>query len=108
MGFGVRTRERREARPPRALRRHRPRGGQPPRCEFEFEGTATPADAAAALSRLAEGIRTGALRVGSGDRAITVFPEAHLALEIEARERKGKARIEIAIAWKHPGADAEG
>jgi amphi-Trp domain-containing protein len=72
--------------------------------EFEFEGTATPAEAAEMLSRLAEGIRAGALRVGAGQRAIRVFPAANLALEIEARERKGKDRIEIAIAWKPAGA----
>ena len=36
-----------------------------------------------------------------GDEAITVFPEGDLSLEIEASEKKGKARIEIAIAWKH-------
>jgi amphi-Trp domain-containing protein len=102
----LRSRGRRDARSPRAPGR-RP-GRLPPRREFEFEGIATPADAAETLSRLAEGIRTGALRVGAGDRAITVFPEPHLALEIEARERKGKSRIEIAIAWKRDLDDGSG
>jgi amphi-Trp domain-containing protein len=36
-----------------------------------------------------------------GEDEITVYPDGDLSLEIEAREKKGKAKIEIAIAWKH-------
>jgi amphi-Trp domain-containing protein len=42
-----------------------------------------------------------------GGEEITVFPDGDLSLEIEASEKKGKARIEIAIAWNHPGADED-
>jgi amphi-Trp domain-containing protein len=74
--------------------------------EFEFEGAATPSEAADALNRIAEGIRARSLSLSMGEEAITVFPEGDLSLEIEASEKKGKARIEIAIAWKH-GRDDE-
>ena len=69
--------------------------------EFEFEGVATPSEAADALNRIAEGIRARSLSLSLGEEAITVFPTGDLSLEIEAREKKGKAKIEIAIAWKH-------
>ena len=35
-----------------------------------------------------------------GDEEITVSPTGDLSMEIEASEKKGKAKIEIAIAWK--------
>jgi amphi-Trp domain-containing protein len=42
-----------------------------------------------------------------GEEEITVYPDGDLSLEIEASEKKGKAKIEIAIAWKHPRADED-
>ena len=75
--------------------------------EFEFEGAATPSEAADALNRIADGIRARSLSLSMGDEAITVFPEGDLSLEIEASEKKGKAKIEIAIAWKHERDDDE-
>jgi amphi-Trp domain-containing protein len=69
---------------------------------FEFEGAATPAEAADVLNRIADGLRAGALSLSMGEEAIAVFPDGDLALEIEASEKQGKAKIEIAVAWKHP------
>ena len=68
--------------------------------EFEFEGAATPSEAADTLNRIADGIRARSLSLSMGDEEITVYPDGDLALEIEASEKKGKAKIEIAIAWK--------
>src|SRR5262249_54118237 len=73
--------------------------------EFEFEGAATPSEAADALNRIAEGIRARSLSLSMGDEEITVYPEGDLAMEIEASEKKGKAKIEIAIAWKRAKGD---
>ena len=75
--------------------------------EFEFEGAATPSEAADALNRIADGIRARSLSLSMGEEAITVFPEGDLSLEIEASEKKGKAKIEIAIAWKHQRGDED-
>jgi amphi-Trp domain-containing protein len=75
--------------------------------EFEFEGGATPAEAADALTRIADGIRARSLSLAIGEEEITVFPDGDLSLEIEASEKKGKAKIEIAIAWKHGAGDVD-
>jgi amphi-Trp domain-containing protein len=67
---------------------------------FEFEGGASPSEAADTLIRIADGIRARALSLSLGEEQITVFPDGDLSLEIEAKEKKGKAKIEIAIAWR--------
>ena len=74
---------------------------------FEFEGAASPSEAADTLTRIADGIRARALSLSMGEEQITVYPEGDLALEIEAKEKKGKAKIEIAIAWKNAHGDDE-
>jgi amphi-Trp domain-containing protein len=71
------------------------------RNEFQFEGMATPSEAADALQRIAEGIRARALSLTMGGEQVTIFPDGDLSLEIEAVEKKDKTKIEIAIAWKH-------
>jgi amphi-Trp domain-containing protein len=68
--------------------------------EFQFEGVASPSEAADMLSRIAEGIRAGGLSLSLGDERITVHPAERLSLEVEATEKPSKARIEIAIAWR--------
>jgi len=77
------------------------------RSTFEFEGAATPTEAADVLNRIADGLRAGSLSLSMGDESIAVFPDGDLALDIEASEKQGKAKIEIAVAWKHPKVDKE-
>ena len=77
------------------------------RSTFEFEGAATPTEAADVLNRIADGLRAGSLSLSMGDESIAVFPDGDLALEIEASEKQGKAKIEIAVAWKHPKVGTE-
>jgi len=74
---------------------------------FEFEGAASPAEAADTLIRIADGIRSRALSLSMGDEQITVYPDGDLSLEIEASEKKGKAKIEIGIAWRHHKGDED-
>jgi amphi-Trp domain-containing protein len=74
---------------------------------FEFEGMATPGEAADALNRIAEGIRARSLSLSMGDDDIVVYPDGDLSMEIEASEKKGKAKIEIAIAWRRPQDDGD-
>jgi amphi-Trp domain-containing protein len=45
--------------------------------------------------------------VSLGEDEITVYPDGELALEIEATEKKSKAKIEIAIAWRHRPPDTD-
>jgi amphi-Trp domain-containing protein len=72
---------------------------------FEFEGNASPAEAADALDRIAEGLRARSLSLSMGEEEITVSPAGDLSMEIEASEKRGKAKIEIAIAWKQASRD---
>ena len=69
--------------------------------EFEFEGRASPAEAAALLSRISAGIRARSLALSLVEEGITLHPDVDLHLEIEAKEKKGKAKIAITIAWRH-------
>jgi len=66
---------------------------------FEFEGKATPAEAADLLRRIADGIRRGNLSVSMGGDPVTAFPAGQLGLEIEAIEKKEKSKIEIEVSW---------
>ena len=77
------------------------------RSTFEVEGAATPTEAADVLNHIADGLRAGSLSLSMGDESIAVFPDGDLALEIEASEKRGKAKIEIAVAWKHPKVESE-
>lgn len=74
---------------------------------FEFAGTATPTEAAEILNRIAEGIRAGMLSLSMGGEGVAVSPTGDLSLEIEAMEKKNKAKIEIAVAWKLPESDGD-
>jgi len=77
------------------------------RKEFEYEGVASPAEAAEALNRIADGIRARSLSLSLGEERIEVFPDGDLSMDIEASEKKGKAKIEIAIAWKRAHDDED-
>jgi amphi-Trp domain-containing protein len=68
--------------------------------ELEFSGTATTAEAAETLARLAEGLRAGGLSVSLGEDEIVVLPGGDLSLEIDASERKGKGKLEVVITWR--------
>jgi amphi-Trp domain-containing protein len=70
--------------------------------EFEFEGVATPSEAADTLARIAEGIRARSLSLTAGDEEITVFPDGHLMVQIGAKRTKAKGTIDIGVAWRHP------
>ena len=77
------------------------------RRELEFEGAASPVEVAETLCRIADGIRQGALSVSLGEDEISVYPDGDLALEIQATEKKSKAKIEIAISWRRRPADTD-
>jgi len=69
---------------------------------FEFEGVATPSEAADTLARIAEGIRARSLSLTAGDEEITVFPDGHLMVHIGAKRTEAKGTIGTGVAWKHP------
>ena len=74
--------------------------------EFEFEAVASPKEIADLLGHIADGFRAKALHVGRGAEEVTMHPHGDISLEIEARDRKGKTRLEIVLAWRPTEADA--
>jgi len=70
--------------------------------EFEFEGVATPSEAADTLARIAAGIRARSLSLTAGDERITVFPGGRLMVQIGAKRTNAKGTIDIGVAWRHP------
>ena len=75
------------------------------RSEIEFDGSASAAEVADVLMRIADGIRARALSVSLGEDEVSVYPDGDLALEIEATEKKSKAKIEIGVSWRHRSPD---
>ena len=65
---------------------------------FEFEGVATPSEAADTLARIAEGIRARSLSLTAGDEEITIFPDGHLMVQIGAKRTKANGTIDIGVA----------
>jgi amphi-Trp domain-containing protein len=74
---------------------------------FEFEGGASAAETADILKQIAEGLRSGNLSLSLGGEAVTVFPQGDLALDIDASEKKDKAKIAITVAWNTKSDDAD-
>jgi amphi-Trp domain-containing protein len=70
--------------------------------EFEFDGQATPSEAADTLAQIAEGVRTGSVSLAVGSNEITIFPDGRLAVRIRARKKKSRTAIDIDLARTHP------
>ena len=68
--------------------------------EFEFEAMATPTEIAELLGHIADGFRSKVLHVARGADEVTVHPHGDISMEIAARDRKGKTRLEIVLAWR--------
>jgi len=72
---------------------------------FEFEAMASPKEVADLLGHIADGFRAKVLHVAQGAEDVTVHPHGDISLEIAARDWKGKARLEIVLAWRLTEAD---
>jgi amphi-Trp domain-containing protein len=68
--------------------------------QFFFDGPYTRDELVDAMLRIAAGIRAGGLSLSMGKDEVTVFPCGELELEVAARTKKDKSRIDIAIAWR--------
>jgi len=73
--------------------------------ELEFEAMASPKEIADLLGHIADGFRSKVLHIARGAEEVTVRPQGDISLEIAARDRKGKARLEIVLAWRPTEAD---
>jgi amphi-Trp domain-containing protein len=70
--------------------------------EFEFEGVATPSEAADTLARIAEGIRARSLSLTAGDEEMAIVPDGHLMVQIGAMRTKANGTTDSGVAWRHP------
>jgi amphi-Trp domain-containing protein len=73
--------------------------------EFAFDGTYTRDELADVVLRLAAGIRAGGVSLSMGEDEVIMFPRGELELEVAARTKKGKSRLDIAIAWRETRGD---
>jgi amphi-Trp domain-containing protein len=53
------------------------------------------------LEALARSFRIGRLAVEHGEKAVNLEIPPAVVLEIEAKQKKDKAKLEIEISWKH-------
>jgi amphi-Trp domain-containing protein len=67
--------------------------------DYESERTATRVEAAAALSGVVDGLLAGSLRLGEGDRAVTVDAPEELSLEVELETEDGEVSLELELEW---------
>ena len=69
------------------------------RDDYEDELTADREEIASILSGVADGIRTGAVRLGDSTDAVTVDTPDELTLEIELENEDGEMSLELELEW---------
>ncbi|QIO22168.1 HVO_2922 family protein [Haloarcula sp. JP-L23] len=69
------------------------------RDSYEFETTATRAEAAAVLTDVADGILAGSVLLGDGPDAVTVEPPAELDVEVEFETDDDGVSLEVELEW---------
>lgn len=70
---------------------------------YEIELTADRAEIAAALNAVADGVRTGAVHLGSGTDAVSVETPDELSLEIELEAEPEEMSLELELEWPISG-----
>ncbi|ACM59054.1 amphi-Trp domain-containing protein [Halorubrum lacusprofundi] len=71
--------------------------------DYEEELTADREEIASVLSGVADGIRTGAIRLGDNTDAVTVETPDELTLEIELETEDGEMSLELELEWAVSG-----
>jgi len=71
--------------------------------DYEEELTADREEIASVLSGVADGIRTGAIRLGDNTDAVTVETPDELTLEIELETEDGEMSLELELRWAVSG-----
>jgi amphi-Trp domain-containing protein len=69
------------------------------RNDYEGELTADREEIASVLNGVADGVRTGAVRLGDGADAVTVDTPDELTLEIELETEDGETSLELELEW---------
>ena len=76
--------------------------------ELHFDAAVTLEQAIYYLSRLAESLKTGPVRVSAGDREITIAPRDILGMDLEVSQKREKSKLTLELTWReYPAADLE-
>ena len=76
--------------------------------ELHFDAAVTLEQAIYYLSRLAESLKTGPVRVSAGDREITIAPRDILGMDLEVSQKREKSKLTLELTWReYPAADIE-
>jgi amphi-Trp domain-containing protein len=75
-------------------------GKEKEREEFEFASITDAKEAAAYLDSLAKGFKEGRIVLSAADQEIFLTPEGDLDVEIAAKKKEEKSKIELQISWK--------
>ena len=67
---------------------------------FEFARIASPEEIAEYLTSLAVGLKRGEVSLENGEGGLRLAPSAELKLEIKAKQKTAKGRLELELSWK--------
>ncbi len=73
---------------------------------YEVELTAGREEVAAALNGVADGVRSGGVRLGAGSDAVSFAVPDELSLEIELESEDGETSLELELEWPTSDDDA--
>lgn len=68
--------------------------------EFEFAAITDTKDAAGYLEAIAKGLREGRINIAAGDQQIELVPAGDIDVEILAKRKDDKSKLELEISWK--------
>ncbi|MEZ4450112.1 MAG: amphi-Trp domain-containing protein [Nannocystaceae bacterium] len=68
--------------------------------DVRFEGALTREQAIGLLDQLTAALRSGAVRISVGDRAVSIAPSDVLGIELEVSQRRGKSKLELELTWR--------
>jgi len=72
--------------------------------KFEMEELMTKEKVADFLRKVAEGIEAGCIELQDDEETLTLSPPDIIAVEIDAKQKKDKAKFSMEISWRCPEA----
>ncbi|MBK8261307.1 MAG: amphi-Trp domain-containing protein [Nannocystis sp.] len=76
--------------------------------ELHFEAAVTLEQAIYYLTKLSDALKTGPVRVATGEREIVISPRDILGMELEVTQKRDKSKLLLELSWReYPAADLE-
>ncbi len=73
---------------------------------FDFESLGDPADVAASLRRIAEGMEKGRLILEGEEGELLLQPGSLIKVAIKAKHAPDKGKVKIKLSWSKPSEEA--